>query len=84
MLSGVLDDRGKYIFIDKEEIDNIESLLLRKGKLSRGEMREEFSKIVRLEPKEEDLEKIKVYEKKYADLIEDEFENIQKESEQEK
>ena len=84
MLSGVLDDRGKYIFLCEEEIEKILRVLGDKGRLTRAEMREEFSKVVRLEPREEDLEAIRGYENKYAEEIDNEFEDLKKEEEVQK
>ena len=84
LLSGVLDDRGKYIYLNQEELEKIEKLLYTKGRLTRGDMREEFSKIVRLEPREEDLEKIRSYERKYEQEIDNEFEDLKKEGEEKK
>ena len=42
-------------------------------------MVEEFSKIVRLEPTEEDMQKLKKYNNKYNKEIEEEFKELQEE-----
>lgn len=76
MLQGVLDDRGKYIYITKEEIEGLIQCVHHKGKLSKAEMISEFSKVVRLEPRDEDLEAIRRFEGEYSNEIDDEFRQL--------
>ena len=76
MLQGVLDDRGKYIYITPEEIEDMLSCIHHKGKLTKGDMITEFSRIVRLEPREEDLEAIKKFEGQYSSEIDTEFSKL--------
>ena len=52
MLQGILDDRGKYIYITEEEIESLLRCVENKGKFTKSEMITEFSKHVRLEPKD--------------------------------
>lgn len=47
-----------------------------KGKLTKVEMIDEFSKIIRLEPEEKDLEAIKAYDLKYANELQQEFDTL--------
>lgn len=35
MIQGVFDDRGKYIYLEKEELDVVEKAFIKKGKFSR-------------------------------------------------
>lgn len=58
-LTGVLDDRGKYIFIKSEEIEGLLKMIKGKGKLTKSELISEFSRLVSLEPDEEAVKKIK-------------------------
>ncbi len=81
LLQGVLDERGKYIYIQNEEIDGIQKIIHKKGRLTRKDLVNEFSKIIRLEPREEDRPKIKEYEQKYSTQIDKELKQIQAESE---
>lgn len=79
IIQGVLDDRGKYIYITKEEIEGLINCVHHKGKLTRTEMITEFSKVVRLEPRDEDLEAIKKFEGEYSTEIDKEFSQLIKE-----
>jgi hypothetical protein len=66
MLTGVVDDRGKYIFIKKSELLDIKRLIKAEGKISRVELVNHCSKMISLEPSREDRERIK---KEEEDLI---------------
>lgn len=61
-LNGVLDDKGKFIYISNSEIDNLISILNNKGRITRSEMVIEFSKIIKMEPTEEDKKILKLEE----------------------
>ena len=73
IIQGILDDRGKYIYISKEEIEGLLNCVKHKGKLTKAEMINEFSKVVRLEPRNEDLEAIRKFEAQYSNEIDKEF-----------
>ncbi len=79
-IKGVLDERGKYIYISNEEIGDLLKIVATKGKLSKGEIIEEFSKIIRLEPDDKDLEAIKAYDLKYASEMQNEFDSYMNQS----
>ena len=59
MLTGVVDERGKFLYIEQEEIDELLSAIKARGHFSRGDLIEVFSGIIRQEPSDEDLTKIR-------------------------
>lgn len=65
-LTGVVDDRGKYIYIKKSELEDIKRLIKAEGKISRVELVTQCSRMISLEPSREDKERIK---KEEEDLI---------------
>ena len=64
LITGVIDDRGKYIFIKKEELIKIKEMIIRKGRITKTDLVTEVSRIVSLEPSPEDRLKIEEEEKK--------------------
>lgn len=84
MLQGILDDRGKYIYITEEEIESLLRCVENKGKFTKSEMITEFSKHVRLEPKDEDLKIIEEQDSAFASEINQEFDQMINEEEKEK
>jgi len=62
-LTGVIDDRGKYIFIKREELEKIKNLIISKGRINRRDLILECSRIVSLEPSAADKLKIEAEEK---------------------
>lgn len=84
VLTGILDDRGKYIYIEKEEIESLLNCVEKKGKFTKSEMISEFSKLVRLEPKEEDLKVIEEQNNAFSNEINKEFNEMIVEEETEK
>lgn len=62
-LTGVIDDRGKYIYIKKEELLQIKNMIQAKGRINRRDLVLECSRIVSLEPSTEDKLKIEAEEK---------------------
>lgn len=65
-LTGVVDDRGKYIYLKKSELEGIKRFIKAEGKISRVELVNQCSKIVSIEPSREDKEKIR---KEEEDLV---------------
>lgn len=63
MLSGVIDDRGKFIYITEEELQAVKKYIERRGRVSRAELCAESNRLIRLEPKEEDKARIAEEEK---------------------
>lgn len=63
LLTGVLDDRGRFIHITTEEIGSLLRVFERRGRLTKSELIEEFSRVVRLEPDMASLATIRAEEK---------------------
>ena len=49
-LSGITDDRGKFIHINEQEFEAVAKYVMTKGRVSRQDLLNEANKIVRLEP----------------------------------
>ena len=49
-LSGITDDRGKFIHITEQEFESVAKYVLAKGRVTRQDLLNETNKIVRLEP----------------------------------
>lgn len=49
-LSGITDDRGKFIHINEQEFEAVAKYVMAKGRVSRQDLLNEANKIVRLEP----------------------------------
>ena len=58
-LTGITDDKGKYIHITNEEFDRIAAYLKTKGRINRVQLLQEANRIIRMVPTAEDREKIK-------------------------
>ena len=65
-ITGVIDDRGKYIYLTEKEIINIETFFAKKGRVSKSDLVAQCNKLIRFEPTEEDLQIIK---NQNADLL---------------
>lgn len=48
-LTGIVDDRGKFIYITEEEMDKVVKYIQRKGRMSLSELSKECNKLIRLE-----------------------------------
>ena len=72
-LTGVIDDRGKYIFIKREELEKIKNLIISKGRINRRDLILECSRIVSLEPSAADKLKIEAEEKELLQQIDSEI-----------
>ncbi|CAK9052396.1 unnamed protein product [Durusdinium trenchii] len=57
-LSGIFDDRGKYIYITLEEMASVASWLKKKGRINRADLVAGCNKLIRLNPTEEDQAKL--------------------------
>ena len=73
-LKGVVDDRGKFLYIEDQEIEELIKSINSKGHFNRGELIDRFSEIIRLNPSEEDAKQI---EKEEAELLTDIGEDFQ-------
>ena len=54
-LSGITDDRGKFISITAQEFAHIAGFIKAKGRISRSELLKEANRAIRLEPTAADL-----------------------------
>ena len=59
LLTGITDDRGKYIHITPAEFDQISDYISSCGRVNRQDLFKEANKLVRMIPTEEDKELLK-------------------------
>ncbi|KAJ0396319.1 hypothetical protein P43SY_006630 [Pythium insidiosum] len=48
-ITGIIDDRGKFIYITEEEMDSVAKFINRKGRLGLSELSKECNKLIRLD-----------------------------------
>ncbi|KAF1320495.1 hypothetical protein FI667_g12362, partial [Globisporangium splendens] len=48
-ITGIIDDRGKFIYITDEEMDKVVKYIQRKGRMALSELSKECNKLIRLE-----------------------------------
>ncbi|KAF4316470.1 hypothetical protein BBO99_00007671 [Phytophthora kernoviae] len=48
-ITGIVDDRGKFIFITEEEMDKVAKFIQRRGRLGFAELSKECNKLIRLD-----------------------------------
>jgi len=72
-LSGITDDRGKFIHILPDEFEAVARYIKMKGRVNKSDLLIECNKLVRMGPKAEDKAKIKKEEKALLDKVEQEF-----------
>lgn len=77
-ICGIVDDRGKYIYLTDKEIQAIEKIFLTRGRISKAELIKECNKIIRFVPSEEDKQKIMEEQNKILKSFEAEFEDSNK------
>ena len=53
-LSGVLDDRGKFIYITREEYEAVAKFIKQRGRVSITELAEFSNKLINLNPDNQD------------------------------
>ncbi len=73
-ISGIVDDRGKYIFLTEKELASIEKIFMQRGRISKVELIKECNKIIRFTPTDEDKIKIVEEQNKVWKTFEDEME----------
>lgn len=73
MISGVIDDRGKFIYITDHEMEAVKQYIQRKGRVSKAELCRESNRLIRLEPTPEDKQKIQAEERALAASLEGEI-----------
>ena len=76
MLNGIIDDRGQFIFIETQEMQELVECIQKKGSFTRNQLIESFSDIIRLEPTESDIEIIKEEERGLLQNVNQDFENM--------
>ena len=59
-LTGITDDRGKYIHITEQEFESVTQYILTKGRVNRQELLGECNKLIRMEPTASDQKLIKL------------------------
>ena len=67
-ITGIIDDRGKYIYITEKEMSLIEKMFINRGRISKADLIKECNRLIRFEPTEED--KIKIGEEQQKMLKE--------------
>jgi len=70
-LSGIFDDRGKYVYITTEEMAGVAEWLKNKGRISRADLVAACNKIVRLNPTEEDKARLQHEASSAVDALDD-------------
>jgi len=76
-IAGIVDDRGKYIYMTEKELGAIEKIFMQRGRISKAELIKECNKIIRFTPTEEDKQKILEEQNKAWKNLEDELGNNQ-------
>ena len=74
---GIIDDRGKYIYITQKEMGLIEKMFINRGRISKADLIKECNRLIRFEPTEEDKVKIAEEQQKTLKELEDEL-NVKK------
>ena len=74
---GIIDDRGKYIYITEKEMGLIEKMLMNRGRISKTDLIKECNRLIRFEPTEQDKIKINEEQQKTLKELEDEL-NVKK------
>ena len=74
-ITGIVDDRGKYIYLNEKELAAIEKIFMQRGRISKTELIKECNKIIRFEPTEEDKMKILEEQKMEWKKLEEQIEN---------
>lgn len=72
-LLGITDDRGKFIYITEQEFESIARYIKSRGRVNKADLLLECNKLVRMQPKAEDREKIKREQKSLLEKVEKEF-----------
>jgi hypothetical protein len=70
---GIIDDRGKYIYITEKEMGLIEKMLTNRGRISKTDLIKECNRLIRFEPTEQDKIKIAEEQEKTLKELEDEL-----------
>ena len=60
LFSGVIDDRGKFIFISQEELEAVGKFITQRGRVSISELAENSNRLISLETKSS-IWKLEIY-----------------------
>lgn len=52
-LTGVIDDRGKFIYVSQEELDAVAKFIRQRGRVSIAELAESSNQLVNLQPEQQ-------------------------------
>ncbi len=55
LLTGVMDDRGKYVYLSLDELDRVAKFVNRKGRVSIADVVTESNKLIDMNPVEDDI-----------------------------
>ena len=72
-IMGIIDDRGKYIYITEKEMGLIEKMLTNRGRISKTDLIKECNRLIRFEPTEQDKIKIAEEQEKTLKELEEEL-----------
>ena len=72
-IMGIIDDRGKYIYLTEKEMALIEKMLINRGRISKADLIKECNRLIRFEPTEQDKIKIAEEKKKILKELEEEL-----------
>ena len=72
-IMGIIDDRGKYIYLTEKEIGLIEKMLTNRGRISKADLIKECNRLIRFEPTEQDKIKIAEEQQKTLQELEEEL-----------
>lgn len=53
-LSGIFDDRGKFIYITEDEMNKVVDFIKQRGRVSIQELARESNRLIKLDPNEDD------------------------------
>lgn len=67
-ICGIIDDRGKYVYLTDKELQQIEKLINTRGRISKQELINQCNKLIKFEPSEEDKANI---QQQYSSIIKD-------------
>ena len=51
-MSGVVDDRGKFIYISREELEAVAKFIRQRGRVSIAELAESSNKLINITPEQ--------------------------------
>jgi len=79
-LSGIIDDRGKFIYITDDEFKAVLNLVKRRGRISRTDLVMECNRLIKMNPSEEDKAKLKKEESNLLQQLESDLKAIEEQT----